>query len=74
MVDNDKSEAIRSPKPYHPCVSAATSCRYDINGFVEELPQLPENRIAHSCAALPATGVRLVGFPNPLWKSVGEPD
>ena len=32
--------------------------RYDVNGFVEELPQLPENRYAHACSALPATGVR----------------
>ena len=29
------------------------------NGFVEELPQLPENRYNHVCAALPTTGVRL---------------
>ena len=34
--------------------------RYDVNGFVEELPQLPENRYAHACSALPATGVRPV--------------
>ena len=32
--------------------------RYDVNGFVEELPQLPENRYGHACSALPATGVR----------------
>merc|ERR1712192_124773 len=32
--------------------------RYDVNGFVEELPQLPENRYGHACGALPATGVR----------------
>ena len=37
----------------------AKSCRYNISGFVEELPQLPENRREHACAALPATGVRL---------------
>ena len=36
----------------------AKSCRYDVNGFVEELPQLPENRIGHACAALPITKVR----------------
>ena len=36
----------------------AKSCRYDVNGFVEELPQLPENRYTHACAALPITGVR----------------
>ena len=32
--------------------------RYNVNGFVEELLQLPENRRDHACAALPATGVR----------------
>ena len=32
--------------------------RYNVNGFVEELPQLPENRYRHACAALPSTGVR----------------
>ena len=34
------------------------SCRYNIHGFVEELPKLPENRRDHACAALPSTGVR----------------
>ena len=34
------------------------SCRYDVNGFVEELPQLPENRGYHACAALPINKVR----------------
>ena len=34
--------------------------RYNVNGFVEELPQLPENRSSHACAALPTTGVRPV--------------
>ena len=33
-------------------------CRYDISGFVEELPRLSKNRAAHACAALPDTGVR----------------
>ena len=37
---------------------SAKSCRYNIHGFVEELPKLPENRFQHACAALPATGVR----------------
>ena len=32
--------------------------RYSVNGFVEELPQLPENRYYHACGALPTTGVR----------------
>ena len=32
-------------------------CRYDINGFVEDLPPLLENRFRHACAALPDTGV-----------------
>ena len=36
----------------------AKSCRYDVNGFVEELPQLPEERYGHACAALPITKVR----------------
>ena len=36
----------------------AKSCRYDVNGFVEELPQLPEDRSHHACAALPITKVR----------------
>ena len=31
--------------------------RYNINGFVEELPQLPEVRQSHACAALPTTRV-----------------
>ena len=38
------------------------SFRYNVNGFVEELPQLPENRWGHSCAAIPSTGVRLILF------------
>ena len=33
--------------------------RYNINGHVEELLPLPENRGYHSCASLPSTGVRL---------------
>ena len=32
--------------------------RYNVSGFVEELPQLPKNRYGHACAALPTTGVR----------------
>ena len=36
----------------------AKSCRYDTNGVVEELPQLPEVRVGHACAALPITKVR----------------
>ena len=34
------------------------SCRYNIHGFVEELPKLPERRWDHACAALPSTVVR----------------
>ena len=34
-------------------------CRYSVNGFVEELPQLPERRYRHTCASLPSTKVRL---------------
>ena len=33
-------------------------CRYNHAGFVEELPQLPETRWNHACAALPSTKVR----------------
>ena len=40
----------------------AQNFRYNVNGFVEELPQLPADRFAHSCAAIPATGVRLILF------------
>ena len=40
-------------------------CRYSANGFVEELPKLPENRYGHSCAVLPSTGVR--PFQTMLW-------
>ena len=36
----------------------AMSIRYNISGFVEELPKLPEKRYYHACSALPATGVR----------------
>ena len=31
--------------------------RYNINGFVEELPQLPDVRQSHACAALPTNRV-----------------
>jgi len=34
--------------------------RYNVNGFVEELPQLPENRYYHACAALPSTKAFIV--------------
>ena len=33
--------------------------RYNISGFVEELPPLPEQTHGHTCAVLPSTGVRL---------------
>ena len=33
--------------------------RYNVKGFVEELPRLPEKRWDHACAALPSTKVRL---------------
>ena len=32
--------------------------RYNINGFVRELPRLPEKRWRHACAGLPSSGVR----------------
>ena len=28
-------------------------CRYDLNGFVEELPRLPGGRSGHACASIP---------------------
>ena len=34
------------------------NCRYNISGFVEELPRLPEDRLWHACGALPVTQVR----------------
>merc|ERR1712110_1216527 len=34
--------------------------RYNIHGFVEELPKLPENRVNHACAVLHATGAFVV--------------
>ena len=35
----------------------SANCRYNVNGFVEYLANLPENREGHACAALPDTGV-----------------
>ena len=32
--------------------------RYNITGFVEELPQLPDIRRGHACGAFPTNGVR----------------
>ena len=43
-------------------ICIAENFRYNVNGFVEELPQLPENRYGHSCAAIPSIGVRLIFF------------
>jgi len=34
--------------------------RYNVDGFVEELPQLPKKRAAHACAALPSTKAFIV--------------
>jgi len=34
--------------------------RYNVNGFVEELPQLPRDRMQHACAALPSTKAFIV--------------
>jgi len=38
--------------------------RYNVNGFVEELPQLPGDRYAHACAALPSTKAFIVAGGN----------
>ena len=47
-------------KPYSTKEGIFQTCidfRYDVNGFVEDLPQLPEARVFHVCTSLPATGV-----------------
>ena len=31
-------------------------CRYNLNGFVEELPNLPKARFGHACAPIPTPG------------------
>ena len=41
---------------HHHCTCC---CRYNVDGFVKELPQLPENRYGHACAALPSTKVKI---------------
>jgi len=38
--------------------------RYNVNGFVEELPRMPENRYAHACAALPSTKAFIIAGGN----------
>ena len=45
----------------------AKSCRYNVTGFVEELPQLPENRLGHACAALSDVGPVQSTFNLNLW-------
>ena len=57
MCDEDEDD--KTPPTYSCVHLTAKSCRYNINGFVEELPQLPENRYRHACSALPS-GVRPV--------------
>ena len=48
MIENVKSQEMIFPKWR----------RYNVAGFVEELPQLPSGRYDHACARLPDTGVR----------------
>ena len=46
--------------------------RYNVHGFIEELPQLPRTSAGHACAALPDTGVgpaTFVGQWGPLGTS-----
>ena len=44
---------------YHHCIKySQNKCRYDVNGFVVELPALTAYRYGHTCAELPSTGVR----------------
>ena len=63
-----------------------TISRYNLDGFVAELPAMPEVRFYHICAALPGTGVRpdstlsFLMLPNPgtdcgwrsEWKRISE--
>ena len=53
MTTNDKS-----PATYIDHLSTSWKrLRYNVSGFVEELPQMPQERFVHSCGTLP-TGVR----------------
>ena len=47
-------------------------CRYNVNGFVEELPPLPKARRAHACTSLPnqVTGISLSGKVYHLWEGL----
>ena len=42
------------------CCSHTNVTRYNISGFVQKLPQLPEERSEHACASLPANGALVV--------------
>jgi len=55
IPDEDTIVMIGGYDPAHNYVT-----RYNVNGFVEELPQLPENRFDHACAALPSTKAFIV--------------
>ena len=54
---------------------ANVGCRYNVNGFVEELPPLPKARRAHACTSLPnqVTGISLSGKVNHPGRSLHPP-
>jgi len=51
----DEETIVMTGGRYHGYVT-----RYNVNGFVEELPQLPEKRSWHTCASLPSTKAFIV--------------
>lgn len=54
-ISDGETFIVTGGYPYHDYVT-----RYNINGFVEELPQMLEKRRTHACAAHPATGALFV--------------
>ena len=78
MHVEDKSASLYQSS-YHPYVlylSPTKIYRYDINGFVSELPQLPEQRKQHVCGSLPSIGVRQIVLERNLnkvgWENLGR--
>jgi len=55
IPDEDTIVMTGGSYPFHDYVT-----RYNVSGFVEELPQLPGNRYNHACAALPSTKAFIV--------------
>ena len=54
LTMGDLKNYLPAPTP----LPLSLGSRYNTDGFVEELPQLPEIRIGHACFALPNNGVR----------------